>query len=86
MATGWGPGSAPLHGLAALDKHGLEILPVRAFAEARDQALELGGVDEAEVEGDFLRAADLGPCRCSRVRTKLAASISESGVPVSSHA
>src|ERR1700683_1347807 len=46
--------------LAALVEHGLEILPIRTLAEARDKALELADVDEAEVEGDFLRAADLG--------------------------
>src|ERR1700722_2271865 len=47
--------------LAALVEHGLEILPVRALSEARDEALELRDVDQAELEGDFLRTADLGP-------------------------
>src|SRR5262249_4638567 len=47
--------------LAALIEHGLEILAVGALAEPRDEAFELSVVDEAESEGDFLRAADLGP-------------------------
>ena len=37
-------------GLAALVEHRLQILPIGALAEAGDDALELGDVDEAEVE------------------------------------
>src|SRR5271165_5125505 len=57
-----GAGKPPLtrrRGVAALLEHGKQVLPVRALAEARDEALELGDFDEAEVEGDFLGAADL---------------------------
>ena len=73
-------------GLAALDEHGLEILPIGALAEARDEALELGDVDEAEVEGDFLGAADLRPLSMFDRADELPASIIESWVPVSSQA
>ena len=64
-AGGWRPGGSPdqprsMDWLRSVSTD-WEILPVRAFAEARDQALELGDVDEAEVEGDFFRAADLEP-------------------------
>src|ERR1700733_5949652 len=52
--------SAPGQGLAALLEHRHDVLPVGVLAEAGDDSLELGDVDQAEVEGDFLGAADLG--------------------------
>src|SRR5271168_4402828 len=53
--------SATGRGVGALLEHRHEVLPVGALAEAGDDSLELGDVDEAKVEGDFLGAADLGP-------------------------
>ena len=38
-------------------------MPDGALAEARDKPLELGDVDEAEIEGDFLGRLVSVPCR-----------------------